>query len=69
VLTDALEKAIEGEFKEEVIRRVLPLPLLLSVSAPSVFLEYPSPEIVSYDQGMKTRMIRAISEGIAAYGL
>jgi N-acetylmuramoyl-L-alanine amidase len=69
MLSDSIEKAIKDEFKDEVIRRRMPLPLLHSVSAPSVFLEYPSPRIVSYDQGMKTRLIQAIINGITVYGL
>lgn len=69
VLSDNIEKAIRDEFKNEVIRRSTPLPLLNSVGAPSVFLEYPSPKIVSYDQQMKTRLINAIIHGITAYGL
>jgi N-acetylmuramoyl-L-alanine amidase len=69
VLSDSIEKAIKDEFKDEIIRRGMPLPLLISVEAPSVFIEYPSPEIVSYDQQMKTRLINSIIHGITAYGL
>jgi len=68
VLSDSIEKAIKDEFKDEVIRRGMPLPLLHSVGAPSVFIEYPSPKIVSYDQQMKTRLIHSIIQGILAYG-
>jgi N-acetylmuramoyl-L-alanine amidase len=69
LLSDSIGKAISDEFKDDVIRRKMPLPLLYSVGAPSVFLEYPSPQTVSYDQQMKTRLINAIINGIAAYGL
>jgi N-acetylmuramoyl-L-alanine amidase len=69
VLTDCIEKTIKDEFKEDVIRRRMPLPLLYSAGAPSVFLEYPSPKFISYDQQMKTRLINAIINGIAAYGI
>jgi len=68
VLSDSIEKAIKDEFKDEVIRRGMPLPLLHSVGAPSVFIEYPSPKIVSYDKQMKTRLIQSIIQGILAYG-
>jgi N-acetylmuramoyl-L-alanine amidase len=68
VLSDSIEKAIKDEFKDEVIRRGMPLPLLHSVGAPAVFIEYPSPKIVSYDQQMKTRLIHSIIQGILAYG-
>lgn len=69
ILNDSIEKAIRDEFKEEVIRRNMPLPLLNFVGAPAVFLEYPSPKIISYDQQMKIRLINAISRGVVAYGL
>jgi N-acetylmuramoyl-L-alanine amidase len=69
ILSDTIEKTIKDEFKDEVIRRRMPLPLLYSAGAPSVFLEYPSPKIISYDQQMKTRLINAIINGITAYGI
>ena len=69
VLSDSIEKAIRDAFKDDIIRRRMPLPLLNSVGAPSVFIEYPSPKIVSYDQQMKTRLVYSIIQGITAYGL
>jgi N-acetylmuramoyl-L-alanine amidase len=69
VLSDSIEKAIMDEFQDNIIRRRMPLPLLNSVGAPSVFIEYPSPKIVSYDQPMKTRLVHSIVQGITAYGL
>jgi N-acetylmuramoyl-L-alanine amidase len=69
VLTDSIEKTIKDEFKEDVIRRRMPLPLLYSAGAPCVFLEYPSPKFISYDRQMKTRLINAIIDGITAYGI
>jgi N-acetylmuramoyl-L-alanine amidase len=68
LLSDSIEKSIRDEFKNEVLRRKMPLPLLHSVGAPSVFLEFPSPKIVSYDQEMKTRLTNAIIQGFTAYG-
>jgi N-acetylmuramoyl-L-alanine amidase len=67
-LSDSIEKAISDEFKEDVIRRRMPLPLLNSVSAPAVFLEYPSPKTTPYDQQAKTKLINALINGITAYG-
>ncbi len=66
-LSDSIEKAIRNEFKAVVIRRKLPLPLLHSVRAPSVLLEYPSPNTVTYDKQMKTRLINAIINGITTH--
>jgi N-acetylmuramoyl-L-alanine amidase len=67
-LSDCIGKAIKDSFKEEVIYREMPLPLLTSAEAPSVLIEYPSPRFVAYDQQMKTSLINAIINGIAAYG-
>jgi N-acetylmuramoyl-L-alanine amidase len=67
-LSDCIEKTIKEEFKGEVIRREMPLPLINSVGAPAVFLEVPSPRFVVYDQRMKTRVTNAIMNGIALYG-
>jgi N-acetylmuramoyl-L-alanine amidase len=67
-LSDDIEKSIEDEFKVDVIRREMPLPLLNSVGAPSVFIEYPSPVFTVYDQKMRTKLVNSIMNGIAAYG-
>jgi N-acetylmuramoyl-L-alanine amidase len=67
-LSDSIEKSIREEFKNEVVRRKMPLPLLHSVGAPSVILEFPSLQIVLYDQQMRTRLASAIIQGITAYG-
>ncbi len=67
-LSDGIEKAIKEEFKGDVFRREMPLPLLNSVGAPAVFIEIPSPRFVVYDQQMRTRLINAIMKGITFYG-
>lgn len=67
-LSENIIKAIKEEFKEDVFHRDMPLPVLNSVGAPSVLIEFPSPQFVVYDQQMKTRIINVILNGIAAYG-
>ncbi len=67
-LSDAVEKAIEEEFKVDVIRREMSIPLLNSVGAPSVFIEYPSPAFMVYDQKTRTKLVNSVVNGIAAYG-
>jgi len=67
-LSENIIKAIKEEFKEDVFHRDMPLPVLNSVGAPSVLIEFPSPQFVTYDQQMKTRIINVILNGIAAYG-
>jgi N-acetylmuramoyl-L-alanine amidase len=67
-LSGSIEKAIKNEFKMNIQRRELPLPLLNAAGTPAVFMEYPSPEFLTYDQQTKTRLINALLTGIAAYG-
>jgi len=67
-LSECIGRAIREDFREEVIYREMPLPLLTSAEAPSVLIEYPSPRLVSYDQETKTKLINALLKGIAAYG-
>jgi N-acetylmuramoyl-L-alanine amidase len=66
-LAESIEKALKDVYKEEVIRRKMPLPLLHSAGAPAVLIEYPSPQFLSYDQQARTQLINAILAGIASY--
>jgi N-acetylmuramoyl-L-alanine amidase len=68
VLSESIEKALKNEFKMNIQRRELPLPLLDAAGAPAVFMEYPSPQFLTYDQQTKTRLINALLTGLAAYG-
>jgi N-acetylmuramoyl-L-alanine amidase len=68
LLSDSIEGMIKEEFKANVIRREIPLPILNSVSAPSVLIELPSPGFLVYDQQMRGRLINSILNGIVAYG-
>lgn len=67
-LSDCIEKAIKDEFKVDVIRREMFLPVLNSANAPSVLIELPSPKFVVYDQQMRARLVNSIINGIVAYG-
>ena len=67
-LSESIEKAIKNEFKMNIQRRELPIPLLDAAGAPAVFMEYPSPQFLPYDQQTKTRLINALLTGLAAYG-
>jgi len=49
-LSESIEKAIRNEFKMNIQRRELPIPLLDAAGAPAVFIEYPSPQLLTYDQ-------------------
>jgi len=67
-LSESIEKAIKNQFKMNIQRRELPIPLLDAAGAPAVFIEYPSPQLLTYDQQTKTRLINALLIGLAAYG-
>ena len=67
-LSESIEKAIRNEFKMNLQRRELSVPLLDAAGAPAVFMEYPSPQFLTYDQQTKTRLINALLTGLAAYG-
>ncbi len=67
-LSNSIEKAVKDEFKTDIIRREMPLPILNSAGAPSVMIEYPSPRFVVYDQQTRTRLINSIMNGFSAYG-
>ncbi len=66
-LSGNIGEAIKNNFKKNVIYREMPLPLLNSVSAPSVLIEIPSPRFLVYDQELKTKLIKAILDGLAAH--
>jgi N-acetylmuramoyl-L-alanine amidase len=66
-LADAIETALKEEFRIDVIRREMPLPLLDSAGAPSVLIEYPSPAFIVYDQKTRMRLVNSVMNGIAAY--
>lgn len=67
-LSESIRKALENEFKTDIKRREMPLPILDSVSAPAVIIELPSPQFRDYGQQMKTRLVNAIVNGISEYG-
>ena len=67
----ALAKAIggflKGAFKGDVFMRELPLPVLNSVDAAAVLIEYPSLKLVSYDQKMRDLLVNAVVNGVQSY--
>ena len=67
-LSVSIGKAIEDEFKTDIIRREMPLPLLNSAGAPSVLIELPSPKFIVYDQQMRARLGNSIINGVTTYG-
>ena len=66
-LAESFKKALNEEYKTEIILREMPLPLLHSVGAPAVCIEVPSPEFSVYDEQARTRLVNAVIKGIALY--
>ena len=66
-----LAKAIGGflkdTFKGDVFARELPLPVLNSVDATAVLIEYPSLKLANYDQKMRDLLVNAVVKGIHSY--
>lgn len=63
-LAKALAETIKAEFKTETISRELPLPILTSVDAAAVLMEYPLTFQKTYDQKERDRLINAILKGL-----
>ena len=66
-LARAIGEALKGEFKKDVYLREMPLPILNSMDAPAVLIEYPSLQLNSYDQKLRDRFATAVVNGILAY--
>jgi len=66
-LAAAMGKVFKREFKKEVILREVPLPVLVSMDAPAILIEYPSILLNSYDQKMSAILVNAVMEGLEAY--
>ena len=66
-----LAKTIGGflkeTFKEDVFTRELPLPLLNSMDATAVLIEYPSLRLTGYDQKMRELLVNAVVKGIRSH--
>lgn len=66
-LSKRIGDSIKGEFDTDVIIREMPLPVLNSIDAPAVLIEYPSLKSRTYDQKMRDKILNSILKGIAAY--
>ncbi len=66
-LSKRIGDSIKGEFNTDVILREMPLPVLNSIDAPAVLVEYPSLKSRTYDQKMRDKILNSILKGIAAY--
>lgn len=62
-----LAEALKAEFKSEIITRELPVPILTSIDAAAVLIEYPLNVQKTYDQKERDRLINAILKGLAGH--
>ena len=63
----AIASSLKKEFNVEVVMRELPLPVLNSLNAPAIMIEYPSLKSYASDQKMRERFVGSIMKGIVAY--
>lgn len=63
----SIASSLKKEFNVEVVMRELPLPVLNSLNAPAIMIEYPSLKSYASDQKMRDRFVGSIMRGIAAY--
>jgi N-acetylmuramoyl-L-alanine amidase len=63
-LAKALAKSFSRQFKKEVILRELPLPVLVSMNATAVLIEYPSLLLNAYDQKTRADFVNAVVKGL-----
>ncbi len=67
-LAESLIKVLKEEFKEQIVLREMPLPLLNSIGAPAILIEFPSAQVTIYDQQRKTKIVNAIMKAFTVYG-
>jgi N-acetylmuramoyl-L-alanine amidase len=60
----AVADAINSAFKTETCIRELPLPLLMSVDAPALLIEYPLTAQKTYDQKERDKFVNTVIKGL-----
>lgn len=63
----AVGESLKKEFGNTVVIREVPLPVLYSMNAPAVLIEYPSLDLFSRAQSMQTKFASSVANGISAY--
>jgi N-acetylmuramoyl-L-alanine amidase len=63
----AIAVNLKKDFNAEVVLRELPLPLLNSLNAPAIMIEYPSLKSYASDQKMHDKFVASILKGVSAY--
>jgi N-acetylmuramoyl-L-alanine amidase len=63
----AIGLSIRNDFKTGAALRELPLPVLDSLNAPAILIEYPDLKSFASDQKMREKLVSSIMKGITAY--
>ncbi len=58
---------LKRDFNAEVVLRELPLPVLNSLNAPAIMIEYPSLKTYASDQKMREKFVASILKGVSGY--
>lgn len=58
---------LKRDFNAEVVLRELPLPVLNSLNAPAIMIEYPSMKTYASDQKMREKFVVSILKGVSGY--
>lgn len=66
-LSNSIAESIKNELNIDVVQREMPLPILNSMDASAVLIEYPSLKSHSYDKKMRGRIVSSILKGITVY--
>jgi N-acetylmuramoyl-L-alanine amidase len=63
----AISLTLKKDLNAEVVLRELPLPVLNSLNAPAVMIEYPSLKSYASDQKMRDKFVASILKGVSDY--
>jgi N-acetylmuramoyl-L-alanine amidase len=63
----AIGLSIQSDFNSEVALRELPLPVLDSLDAPAILIEYPSLKSFAADRKVREKLVASIMKGLAVY--
>ena len=66
-IAHAIGESLKKEFGNTVVIRRLPLPILYSMDAPAVLIEYPSLDLFGKAQSMQSKFASSVAEGISKY--
>lgn len=66
-LAKVLAESLKNDFNTTVLLRELPLPILSSMNAPAVLIEYPYLKTYASDQKLRDRFINSVMKGLSSY--